>query len=184
MMTAARLRWELERAARALGLPGWVALALLAACGFVGWGLALPERGDAERLERTNIALARRLATKSTAPVDAGPQAQLDQFRRRFIDEKQLAPAVSGLQAIARRQGIRLDQAEFKFASEAGEPLSRYAIVLPFKADYRALRRFTREALREFPGLAIEELNLRRADPKLAVLDVQLKLVLFVGKAD
>ena len=111
------------------------------------------------------------------------PQQQLAEFERRFSGEKSITAALGRLHAAARRQGVQLDQAEFKFASDAREPLSRYTVVLPVKADYRALRRFTHDAVQELPGLAMEEVNLRRSDPKSPVLEAQLRFVLFLTKA-
>ena len=75
-------------------------------------------------------------------------------------------------------------QLEFRFTSNAGEPVMRYTIELPIKAGYRALRRFTRAAMLELPGLAIEEVSLRRGDPKSPTLDARLRFVLFLSRAD
>ncbi len=182
--TVKRLRWQLGHLGRAIGLPGWVGMALLIACAAGWWGIATPMLADTARLGDASAALERRLADRvaASAPVPSTPQQQLAEFERRFIGEKGIAASLVRLNAAARRQGVQLDQAEFKFASEAGEPLSRYSIILPVKADYRALRRFTREALRELPGLAIDEVNLRRADPKSALLEAQLRFVLFVAR--
>jgi hypothetical protein len=176
-----RWRWQLRHGLRGVGLPGWVAAALMLACA-LGWGFGIaPLRDEARRLEADSALLARRLAAPGqAAPAQATPRQQLAAFERRFVGEAGIAAALARLQAAGRRHGVRLEQAEFKFANEAGAPLSRYAIVLPVKADYAALRRFTRDALRELPGLAIEEVNLRRGDPKAPVLDAQLRFVLFV----
>ena len=121
-----------------------------------------------------------RSAADLVAPVAATPQQQLLAFRQRFPGEQGIAPTLASLQASAQRHGLQLNRAEFRFTREPDEPLARYAITLPVQADYRALRRFTREALRELPGLAMEEVNLRRSDPKSPLLDAQLRFVLFV----
>lgn len=181
-----RLGWQLRQLAQAMGLPGWVGLTLLFACA-LGWVLvASPLGAEADTLERNTADLEQRLGARANAAaaLPSTPEQQLVEFRSRFTGEKRIAASVGRLQAAAKRQGVQLDQAEFRFASEAGEPLLRYTIVLPVKADYRALRRFVREALRELPGLAIEEVNLRRNDPKSATLEAQLRFVLFVNKAD
>jgi hypothetical protein len=78
---------------------------------------------------------------------------------------------------------VQIEQGEFRLSHEAGDPLLRYAMVLPVKGDYAALRRFLRDALRELPGLALEEVQLRRADTKAAAIEAQLRLILFVAKA-
>lgn len=180
-----RLRWELLQGLRSVGLPGWVAAALALACVAGWWGGVAPLLDEAGQFDSDSAALEKRLSARgaNAAPAELSPQQQLADFERRFSDEKSLTASLARLHAAARRQGVQLDQAEFKFASEAREPLSRYTVVLPVKADYRALRRFTADALRELPGLAMEDVNLRRADPKSPLLDAQLRFVLFVTKA-
>lgn len=180
-----RLRWELALAVGGLGLPGAAAVALGVAAAAVCLALVLPARGDTQRLGEARARIERRL--KDAAEVqEAGPQGvreQLLEFRRRFGDEKDISGALATLHTVARRHGLQLDQAEFKLSGDARDPLSRYAIVLPVKADYRALRRFTQDALRALPGLALEEVNLRRGDARAAQVESQLRFVLFVNRS-
>lgn len=177
-----RVRWHVRQRVDSVGLPGWVALALVLLCAGGLWSVVEPMRGEARRLDEESAALERRWA--ASAREDAGaatsPQQQLAAFRQRFPDDRGIASALRLLQAAARRQHVALDQAEFKLASETTEPLARYSIMFPIKADYRALRRFTRDALRELPALALEDVNLSRSDPKSPTLDAQLRFVLFV----
>lgn len=178
------LRWNAARGLREVGLPGWVALVLLVGSAVVAVGGVAPLHAEADRLGADSALLEQRLAAQAQSPAVrvVTPQQQLAEFVRRFPNEQGMAPALARLQALARQRGVALDQAEFKFVSDAAEPLARYVITLPIKADYRALRRTTRDALRELPGLAMEEVNLRRSDPGSPLLDAQLRFVLFVTK--
>lgn len=178
-----RWHWQLRHGLRGVGPPGWVAAALVLA-GVLGWGLGIePMRDEARRLDADSAVLARRLAARGeAAPARATPRQQLVAFEQRFVGEAGIAGALASLQAAGRRRGVLLEQAEFRFSSEAGAPLSRYSIVLPVHADYPALRRFIRDALHELPGLALEEVSLRRGDPKAPALDAQLRFVLFVAR--
>ena len=177
-----RARWYLRQALQSVGLPGWVAIALALAVAVGAWGVIEPMRAEVQRLDDARAALLQRVqaGAGSKAVVEATPQQQLVAFEQRFPGEQGIASALRRLHAVAQRQGVRLDQAEFKFAREPTELLARYAIILPVKGDYRALRRFIRDALRELPGLAVEEVNLRRNDPRAPQLDAQLRFVLFV----
>ncbi len=177
-----RARWTLRQALQSVGLPGWVAMALGLAVAVGAWGVIEPMRAEVQRLDHAHAALLHRVqaGAGSKVAVEATPQQQLTAFAQRFPGEQGIAPALRRLHAVALRRGVRLDQAEFKFAREPTELLARYSIILPVKGDYRALRRFTRDALRELPGLAVEEVNLRRNDPKTPQLDAQLRFVLFV----
>lgn len=179
------LRWEGARLLRGLGLPGAAAAALSGVALAVWWGGVLPLKYEAEHLLAEHAWLERRASQAATAASAAprGMREQLVEFKSRFGDEKSLSGSLARLHAAARRHGLQLEQAEFKLTSEAREPLSRYAIVLPVKAEYKVLRRFTQDALRELPGLALEEVNLRRSDARSPVLEAQLRFVLFVTKA-
>lgn len=179
-----RARWQGAQWLRGIGLPGWVGLALGLLCVVSIWALVEPRRTEAQQLDAESDLLAQRAAARamSTPAADATPQQQLALFEQRFAGERAIAPTVARLQAAAQRRGFMLDQAEFKFASEPAEPLARYSILLPIKADYRALRRFSHDALREMPGLALDEVSLRRSDPKSPLLDAQLRFVLFLTK--
>lgn len=179
-----RLRWHFLHVWRSIGVPGWAGAAIALACVAVWWGASAPLVDEIRRLDVATAALERRSQERPT-PVAAAatPEQQLQTFSQRFPDEKGIAPALARLHALARQRGVAIEQAEFRYASEASEPLARYTIVLPVKADYRALRRFIGDVLREMPGLALEEVNLRRSEAKSPLLESQLRLVMFVGKA-
>ena len=176
--------WNLNRLWRGAGLPGWTAVALMGMCVALVLGGIAPQRAETHRLLEDSAALEQRIAANvdHPAPVQTTPQQQLAVFLQRFPSEAEMAGAVGTLNAAARRQGVQLNQAELKFSIEPSGLLARYSIVLPVKADYRALRGFIREAMRELPGLAMEELNVRRSDAKSPVLEAQLRFVLFVAK--
>ncbi len=176
--------WNLARIWRAAGLPGWVAAALALACVALWLGVIAPQRAETARLVEDTAALEQRIADAAAHPVptESAPQRQLAAFVQRFPSEGEMAGSLGVLHAAARRQGVQLDQAEFKFSPEPAGLLARYAIVLPVKADYKSLRGFIREAMRELPGLAMEELNVRRGDAKSPVLEAQIRFVLFVAR--
>lgn len=181
-----RLRWKIGNLSRSIGLPGVAGVSLLLACALGWWLAAAPLRDDTEQLTKASATLERSLALRRTATNSppSTPQRQLVEFQRRFRGDRSIATSLRQLQAAAKRQGLQLDQAEFRWASDAVEPLQRYTMVLPVKAEYGALRRFIRDALLELPGLAIEEVSLRRNDPKSGTLEAQLRFVLFLAKTD
>jgi Type II secretion system (T2SS), protein M subtype b len=178
-----RWRWRVERTLRAVGLPGWVGAALAVTCAGLWLGVTRPMVEDTRRLVDQTRLLDQRRASLPRLDAAAGtPREQLEAFPGRFGDDKSLTPALKRLHAIARKSGVQIEQAEFKLNHEAGEPLARYAMVLPVKGDYAALRRFMRDALRELPGLALEEVQLRRPDSKAPALETQLRFTLFVSR--
>jgi len=179
-----RLRWHFGHVLRSVGLPGYVATVVLLGCAIAWWGVAVRLQNDTRRLDAANAASERRIAASRLSPdqAPATPAEQMARFEKRFPAEKDMSSALASLIAVARKRGLLLEQAEFKFVNEASEPLQRYSILLPVKTDYRSLRHFLRDALREQPGMAMEDLNLRRSDPKSPLLEAQMRFVLFVRK--
>jgi hypothetical protein len=179
-----RARWWGVQTVRAIGLPGWAGAALLLVCLGAWLGVTRPLAEDTQRLiDETRALDQRRASLPPSGTVTLSPREQIEAFPARFGDEKSITPALTRLHAIARMRGVQIEQGEFRLSHEAGDPLLRYAMVLPVKGDYAALRRFLRDALRELPGLALEEVQLRRADTKAAAIEAQLRLILFVAKA-
>jgi Tfp pilus assembly protein PilO len=108
---------------------------------------------------------------------------QLDQFGAMLPAEQALTAQLAQLQALAAQHALRFDSAEFKLSSEPGDPVLRYSMNLPLKADYGALRGFVRDVLVAMPGLALEEFSVRRADARTPLLEARLRLSLFVTAA-
>ena len=179
-----RVVWSARQLITSVGLPGWLALASVSLCAVGLWGVIEPMRSEARKLDEESAVLERRWAEASREGVRAPdtPRQQLVAFKQRFPDDKGIAPALRVLHDAAQRQRLAMDQAEFKFVSEATEPLARYSIILPIRADYRSLRRFTRDVLRDLPAMALEEVNLSRGDPQARTLEARLRFVLFVSK--
>ena len=167
-----------------LGWPGYVGSTLVLAALAIEFVFVQPLHGETSRLARETSRDESRLATvraQPHAPQDS-PIDQLARFDERFVSEKNLASTVATVIEAARKRGVRLDQGEFRFVSVADEPLQRYSLQFAATGEYRPLRHFLREVLREVPALALEDLTLRRADPKANQLDAQLRFVVFVRR--
>ena len=186
MATAAltRLRWQFAHALSAIGLPGQVALAVLLGSALVEAAIVLPLSEKTARLQISNSVSEQRIATTRAHPQTspASPAEQMTSFEQRFPGDRDISVSLARIVGVAKKRGVRLEQAEFKFVSEAGEPLQRYSILLPLKADYRSLRGFLHDALLDQPALALEDMNLRRSDAKSTMLDAQVHFVLFVRR--
>jgi hypothetical protein len=178
-----RWRWELQRAWRSLGLPGWAGAALALACAALWFGLSAPLARETLRVAEQTRAIERQLSSPALAAAAATPEQQLEVFAQRFADAKGLSAALARLHALARQRGVTIEQAEFKLSQDAGDALARYAMVLPARSDYTSLRRFTREAMRELPGLALDDVQLRRSDAKTPQIESTLRMTLFLSKS-
>jgi Tfp pilus assembly protein PilO len=189
--TLARLTWQLGGMIDAAGLPGVLALAIALACAaaWVGWITPLADqldtlRGDKAALEQRARAAPASASAPARADLASLSQRQLDEFNRRFIGEKAIAPTLARLTALAARQGIDLPRGDFQLANEAAGNMARYSMVLPVRGSYRDLRAFADAAMRDIPGLAMQEFSLKRDSAESPEVEARLRLVLFVLRQD
>jgi hypothetical protein len=179
-----RWHWWARRATERAG-PAGVAAAVLAVATLAAWAIPVVAISAQARTLSLDIAS---LQGRAHAPVQAasGPaltsEGQLAAFESRFPDRRALGASYVRLWNLARRHGVALRQAEFKLADGGEDALQRYAIVVPVTADYASLRAFIGDALADLPGLALEEVSLRRADAKSLQLDARLRFVLFARR--
>ncbi len=194
-----RWTWQMRRWLEQAGLIGVAALLLAL---FAGW-LALAERWPVQdrldqatqRVGELQTRLDQRRAARLAAP-DDGPAAaaapavvappRLDDFLNRFATERALSSQLRQLHQIAARHGLVLMQGEFRLTPQDGLALSRYGMTLPVRAPYRALRAFLAQALREMPGLALQDMSVQRSDAADAAgeVDARLAFVLYLRRED
>lgn len=176
------LRWRASRHVAAIGLPGVVALMLFTGATALWFTVDRPAAERARLLladnERLEAEWRVRPAAAGKAPARA--ESSLRQFEARLPAERRITAELGRIHSLAVRHGLVLERGEFKITSTANDPVSQYAMVMPVTADYRTLRKFIREVLRSQPALALEEISLRRSDPKSPVVDARLRFVLFV----
>ncbi len=173
--------------AERVGLPGAVAAVLAGAC-LAGWLLGVrPSTDEVQRLRSENAVLQDQLTVRAgrlPASVEDTPRQQLAEFSQRFPNERAITSTFARLHRMALHHGLQLQHAEFRLSGDAGDPISRYSMVLPVEGDYRSLRGFVDEVLRDLPSVALDELTLRRDDAKAQVLEARLRLVLFVSRSE
>jgi hypothetical protein len=97
-----------------------------------------------------------------------------------LVDLEEIDPVIAGIHAAAQRNGVRLEQGEYRLQAEPGTRLARYRIVFPAKGGYLQLRGWLDEAILTRPGLALDELTLRREDIGNEVLEARVSLGLLV----
>lgn len=177
------LRWALAHAARQGGLTAWVALGLVAVS-TLAWLLALgPLKTQVDALRQSNVDLLRQVADmRGTKPLAPSLADELAAFESRFESDRAIGPALARLHTAAQRHGLVFDAGAFRLETTAEQALARYVMEWPVQGDYRALRRFMADALREQPALALEALSLQRNDPASPRVAASLRWVLFVAR--
>ena len=167
------------RAAGRLGLPGFVALALLA---FAAWG----EWVSAPEIEQGITALERRLAilgTRSDPPVDASVAARaVAAVYDRLPRAGDSNAALAALLELARAKGLMLNTVQYR-AQQARLPrIWQHEVSLPVKGSYEALRSWLSAALQENPSLSLDSVELSRSDARIDVVEARVILSLWVGE--
>ncbi|MEY8876492.1 MAG: hypothetical protein AB9M60_08290 [Leptothrix sp. (in: b-proteobacteria)] len=185
-----RCAWQARQIAERAGLPGLLVM-LIALALPLTWALwivpltdQMAEQRDERALLQQRVDAAPRRPATEAASVPADVVASLAHFAQRFPTERGLAASLARLQRIATRHGIELPQGEFSLGGDLAEPLGRYSMLLPVKADYLAVRGFCLDVLREMPGVSLQDLNLKREDSASAQVEARLRFVLFVRRAD
>ncbi len=106
-----------------------------------------------------------------TAPLQAAPEADLREVVRLMAAPEQVVGRVMGIAQAAEHHHMTLESGDYRLGRDRETGISSYQIDLPVHGDYPRLRRFLGEALAAVPGLALEELSVKREhlfDPEVA----------------
>lgn len=172
-----------RRVLRLLGWPGVVGVGLLVMCQTFYLSAIRPARATLEMTHQSAISLQERLRHAATgfSQSELTPAEQLAQFYRIFPEDKSLLPWLEKVFAVAQRQGLRLDQGEYKLTRDRVGRLMRFQMTLPVKAEYPQIRRFLNELRVEIPILAMEQLQFERQKVNDPVVDAKIVFDLYLG---
>jgi hypothetical protein len=164
---------------RALGPAGVIGIALLAGSLAFWWGGV---RQAAEEVAMLRADLERAAREERRAPSRAPAGEALERFYGRFAAPREALGALDVIFAAAAREKVALDTGEYRVTRERGARLHRYQIVLPVKGGYPAVRRFVARALNNVPGLALDDLALKRESISAPAVEARVQLTLYVGE--
>lgn len=160
-----RLRRALIRIVRNLEISGGLGLLLLVYALGMAFLVQLPENRQreqlAQRLQQREASLAAERAALRQRR-ESSPQNRLEQFYQSLPAEKELLDSLATIHALAEKQELKLQQAQYKFAAESGMNLAHYEITLPITGKYPQQRRFIELALAELPALELRDLVFKR----------------------
>ncbi len=170
-MTAQLLITRVRFAARRLGWPGLLGLALIAlAWPLMHWGV------DAKRQETQQ--LRSRLAVQQAAPAPKDPQRdaaeRLAQLQQRLSTASQALSTIEHLHQAAALRGLILASGEYRMTGQGRALAQRYQITLPVLGPYPQLRGWLADVMNAQPALALEELSFSR--PNAADANVQARV--------
>ncbi|MCK6407031.1 MAG: type II secretion system protein M [Rhodocyclaceae bacterium] len=161
-----------------------LALLLLCAAAFLHLHRIPQHEQAAEAAERRGAAAERalrRLAGEQRQ-VDDSPAAGRARLLGRYPEELALNATLAQLLDLAQRHGLDPLTGDYRLTVAKEGPLMQYVLTLPLKGDYPSLRRFLAALRSEHPGVAIDDLALRRDALGGTALDTQLRLIVFARR--
>ena len=161
-----------------LGIPGWMALALLA---FAAWG----EGVDAPGIEQDTAALRAQTLryTGRSAPSATSFQPALATLEAKLASGDGASQALAGLLKGARAAGLTVSTVEYRTQASGLPGVSQHAVSLPVTGSYAALRGWLAEALRTQPSLSLDALSMHRDDPNSGSVEARVTLSLWVRES-
>ena len=108
---------------------------------------------------------------------------QLAAFYQLFPSEHDATDSVGAIAAIAQRDGLGLQQAEYKVERDKTGRLIRFQMSLPLKGDYQAIHRFLAHLRAELPIVSLEQVQFDRQKVGDPLVNAEITLVIFLGKS-
>lgn len=134
------------------------------------------DEAELVRLERT----ARRAAIERQEITQASPSDTRQRLLGHFAVESELNSQLGRLFELASAAGLQIPTGDYRLVKGKEDALfDRYVLNFPVKGQYDIIRRYLLTVRRTFPGLAIEDVSLRRESIGSAELEAQLRFVLF-----
>lgn len=177
------LRRALRRRLRILGRHGVLAIGILVIFPPFYFSAIAPaqERVDAARRGVLSMRETERHAGK---PLDgATPAEQLAGFYRIFPEERYSPQWLEKLAALAEKNGLSLDQGEYKATQDKAGRLMRFQIMLPVKGEYPQIRRFLAALPVETPIIALENVQFTRQNIADSTVEARIRLTLYMELA-
>lgn len=161
--------------ARAGVLPCLAALLLLA--GVANWLWLLPQRTAVQQQLAQPLPPVAALVAPPPAP---SANQNLADFYAVLGPQRYAEQQVKVLFDLAAKNGLVLNQGEYKTARDAASGVTTYQIILPVKGGYQAIWQFAMQALRDMPFAALDEVAFRRESIAEPVVEARLRLTLYL----
>ncbi|MDP1928217.1 MAG: type 4a pilus biogenesis protein PilO [Thiobacillus sp.] len=180
-----RLHFPARRWNRLLGWPGTIGAGGLAMCLALYFSTVLPAQQRLDTAHLSALSLHDRIEQAGLAlndrarPVDE----QLTAFYQIFPSERDSTEWVAKIAAIAQRDGLALQQADYKVDRDKSGKLIRFQMSLPLMGEYQTIRRFLSDLQAQIPIVSLEQVQFERQNVGSPLVNAKLRLVIFLGKS-
>lgn len=180
------LYWVLRRMLLVLGKPGVLAIGILVVFPPFYFSAIVPAQERLDAARRGALMLGEQAGKQSgdsqSKDIRRTPGEQLAEFYRNFPAEHDSPQWLEKLDALAVKNGLNLNEGEYKEMPDKTGRLTRLQMVLPVTGEYQQIRSFLIALSAEIPAIALENVNFVRqtvSDPTVAA---QIRLALYLEK--
>lgn len=135
---------------------------------------------ELQQIQTQNTRLVAQRVTHAPRRQASSPSEQLQKFYAFLPATQHIPDAIASIRAAASHQGVALPEGTLKLVIEKDNPIGRYEMTFPVKAEYHQTRDFVREVLRTIPSVALEDLSFRRDHVNDPVLDTRVQFALYL----
>jgi len=176
-----RLHATIVHGAENLGWPGILGLGLLTFIAAFYFSAFRPEQVRLEEL-RTEVAKLAESRARTDSEEPKTPSDKLDAFYKFLPPSNRISDLLGKIYGAADRQGLKLEQGEYRAGRGNVNGLTHYQVMLPVKGTYPQVRKFVAAALAEVPNLALDSIQFERQKIGDSIVDAKVKMVLYLGQ--
>lgn len=175
------LAWWLRRAAVRLGWGGMLGLLLLVGSAIAYGVVVKRDEARLRQLEYQTTSLRERIQHAERGGITlTGAEAQLAEFYG-FFSSSSATAWLDKIYAAAGRQGLVLEQGEYRSAPDKSGKLVRYQVTFPVKGSYLQVRKFIDAVLTDVPVAALEDVGFKREAVGAPGVEARVRFTLFLG---
>lgn len=166
---------------------GWLngLLAFVCVAGVAIWLWGVPQLAAQIDTQQKALKRARQMlqSDEGVMPVVQRSTAEmrLASFYEALGEKRFAEQQLKTLFAAAAKNGLALNQAEYKFALDKDGRYYTYQINLPVKGSYDAIRQFGEQVLLAIPFASLDEINFKREAIANRMLEARVRITLYLA---
>lgn len=185
MLNLNGLRQKSRRWQPLVGRVGMVAIAVLLLCLVLYGAMLRPMQTRLDAVQHNAASARANLvnAVVTASPVNGSPGEQLVEFYKFFPVENESPQWLEKLVGVAEKNGLSLNDGEYKITQDKVGKLMRYKITLPVQGKYLQIRKFLLSLKTEIPMASLEDVQFERKEIVDSAVQAKIKLVLYLVQA-
>ena len=179
-----RSRWAVRLWAVRIGPLGRLGLGFAALGAVLYLAALLPSQSDVSRGQEEVSLLQDKIRgeIERSAQMPSGPAEELDRFYSFIPPDREVSNALRKVYQISAKQGLQLEQAEYRVAPEGQGRVFRYEVAFPVLGTYPQIRQFLREVSDEIPSAVADKVSFEYQSEKSSQVRARISLLLYARK--